>query len=98
MVTRETLKLVIDQYLAGDLDQEQISGWAYDLITTHGEPADQLVTEVLYNLVSFHDVGLIFEQYRPSREKLEYFKHWLDGDGQCNWDDYTSVFDPGKLS
>ncbi len=98
MITRDTLRMVLDQYLVGELTQEQVSDWAYDYIATQGEPDDQLATEILYNLVSFHDVGLIFEEYRPCREKLEYFKHWLDNDGECNWDHYTAVFDPGKLS
>lgn len=98
MIIRDTLRMVLDQYLSGKLKQEQISDWAYDYITTQGEPEDQLVAEILYNLVSFHDVGAIFEQYRPSRQKIEYFMQWLDGNGECSWDNYTSVFDPGKLS
>ncbi len=97
MVDRETLRIVLDEFLAGEITQDEVSGWAYEMITQYGEPKDQLVTEVLYNLVSFDDMGLIFEQYRPSREKLQYFAIWLENKGDCNWDQYTTIFDPCKL-
>ncbi len=97
MVDRETLRMVLDQYLAGEVTQEEVSDWAYEIITQCAETDDRLVTEVLYNLISFHNVGLIFDQYRPSREKLEYFMNWLEDKGDCNWDQYTAMFDPCKL-
>ncbi|WP_231681837.1 hypothetical protein [Phosphitispora fastidiosa] len=97
MIDRDTLRMVLDQYLSGRVTREEISDWAYNMINEQGETSDQLVNEVLFNLVSFHDVGMIFEQYRPSREKLEYFINWLEDDGECGWDQYTAMFDPGKL-
>jgi len=97
MVDRDTLKMVLDRYLAGEIRRQEISNWAYEIITEFGESEDQLVNEVLYNLVSFQDLGFIFDHYRPSREKLEYFINWLGDEGECNWDQYTAMFDPGKL-
>jgi len=97
MIDRDTLKTVLDSYLSGRVSRDQLSRWAYEVISEQGEPKDHLVTEILYNLVSFHDVADIFDQYRPSREKLEYFVNWLDGHGDCDWDQYTAIFDPGKL-
>jgi len=97
MVDRDTLRMILDRYMAGEITQKEVSDWAYDIITGHGEPDDRLVTEILYNLVTFDNVGFIFEQYGPSREKLEYFLNWLENKGDCNWDQYNTIFDPGKL-
>lgn len=98
MITRETIKKVLEDYLSGHISTEEVSQWAYEMIADNVGTSDELVTEVLYNLVSYHDVGLIFDVYRPSREKLEYLMHWLDGDQDCDWNLYTSIFDPSKLS
>lgn len=97
MVDREALRMVLDQFLDGDITQEEVASWANDIITQFGESEDQLVTEILYNLVSFRHLGFIAEQYQPYREKLEYFANWLEDDGECNWDHYNAMFDPSKL-
>ncbi len=97
MLDRDTLRLVLDRFLAGEISQHEVSNWAYEMITQYGEMGDQLVSEVLFNLVSFHDSGPAFEHHRPSREKLQYFMNWLEGVGNCGWDQYNAIFDPGKL-
>lgn len=97
MVDRETLRMVLDQFLDGEITQQEISNWAHEMITQFEKSEDQLVVEVLYNLVSFRHPGFIAEQYQPCREKLEYFANWLEDDGECNWDQYNSIFDPCKL-
>ncbi|MFA5882096.1 MAG: hypothetical protein WC834_07850 [Eubacteriales bacterium] len=97
MVDRDTLRLVLDQFLADKFKREELNDWAYKMIIEQSESEDQLVNEVLYNLVSFHEVGPLFDQKYPSREKLEYFINWLGNEDNCNWDQYTAMFDPGKL-
>ncbi len=97
MIDRDTLRLVLHQYLAGKIKQEEITNWAYQMINEHGESEDQLVNEILYSLVSFRDIGLVCDHYSLSREKLEYFINWLEDEGNCNWAQYTTMFDPGKL-
>ncbi|PKM81840.1 MAG: hypothetical protein CVU89_07390 [Firmicutes bacterium HGW-Firmicutes-14] len=97
MIDRDTLRMVLDSYLSGEVTRGEISNWAYDIITRQGENEDPLVNEILYNLVSFHDVGMIFDKYRPNREKLEFLAHWLDNEGDHTWDQYNAMFDSGKL-
>lgn len=97
MVNKDTLRLVLDRYLDGRVTQKQVSEWAYEIITSQREIDDLLVTEILYNLVSFRDYGSLFERYHVSREKLEYFINWLEDRGDCGWDQYTTLFDPAKL-
>lgn len=97
MIDRETMRIVLDRLLAGEITYTEVSAWVYEMLTQYGEPDDPLVTEVLYNLVSFKDVGQVFAQQHPCREKLEYFANWLEEDGECNWDQYTIMFDPCKL-
>jgi len=97
MIDREGLRMVLDQFLEGQITQKEISNWAYEMVTKIAESEDQLVIEVLYNLVSFRHPGFIAEQYQPCREKLVYFANWLEGDGDCNWDRYNVIFDPCKL-
>lgn len=97
MVDREALRMVLEQFLDGEITQEEVSNWAYELITQHGQSDDNLVTEILYNLVSFRHLGFIAEQYQPCREKLKYFANWLEDDGECSWDHYNAMFDPSKL-
>ncbi len=97
MVDRDTLRFVLDRYLTGKITQEEITRWAYEIITEHGGSDDHLVNEVLFNLVSFHDAGQVFDRYRPNRERLQYFRNWLEEKGDFNWNNYTAMFDPGKL-
>lgn len=98
MIDRETLRMVLDQFLEGLITQPEISNWAHEMINQVSDSEDQLVIEVLYNLVSFRHPGFIAEQYQPCREKLKYFANWLEGDGECNWDRYNAIFDPCKLT
>lgn len=97
MITRTTIKEVLADYLMGQLSPEEISSWANQMINEEMVNGDELVIEVLYNLVSFHKVGIVYDQYRHDKDKLEYLMHWLDGDKECNWEQYTSIFDPNKL-
>lgn len=96
MIDRDTLHLVLDRLLAGEIPADEVSVWAYEILTKYSEFEDPLVTEILFNLVS-NEGGLVFEKYRPIREKLEYFMNWLESEGDYNWDMYTSLFDPVKL-
>jgi len=93
------VKEALKDYLEEKISNEEISEWAYiKLAEEDCKPEDELVSEVLYNLVSFHDVGLIFAKYRPSREKLEYLQSWLDGGNSCNWEYYKKYFQEYKNS
>jgi len=97
MVDRDTLKLVLDRYLGGEITQAELSKWAYDIITGDSDMEDRLVTEVLYNLVSFKDVSHLFDFHRPTREKLRYFMNCLEDEKECDWEQYTAIFEPGML-
>ncbi len=97
MLDRDTLRLILDRLLAGEISQQEVTRWACEMITQYGEIEDQLVSEVLFSLVSFRDAGMAFQHYGPSREKLQYFMNWLEGVGNCGWDQYNAIFDPGKL-
>ncbi len=97
MITRETIKEIVEDHLDGFLTAEELSDWAFEMISEKIQTSDELVKEILYNLVCFDDDGFIFNQYRPSKEKLKYFMHWLNTDKEFNWDQYNTVFDPSKL-
>jgi len=93
MISRAMVKSILYKYLSGELTKEQVSDWAYEkLVEEQYEFEDELVSEVLYNLVSFHNVGLIFAKYRPSQEKLEYLHAWLEGSTMCNWNQYKELY------
>lgn len=95
VISREVVRNALRRYLDGTISKEEISDWAYSkLAEDQGHAEDELVSEVLYNLVSFHSVGLIFAQYRPSLEKLEYLEKWLSGYRDCDWEHYKRLFQP----
>lgn len=78
-LTREDVYQVLNGYLSGTMSKEDAAQWAYDTLYEEQDFDDPLISEVMYSLASFHDVGLLFVNFRPSEEKLQYLQEQLAG-------------------
>lgn len=97
MVDKDTLRLALEMYISDQITQEELSKWAYDVLVEADGKGDPLLTEILFCLVNFDEAGLVFDKYKYSLEKLEYFINWLEDDEKSDWPDYTTFLDPTKL-
>lgn len=57
MVDRDTLRYVLDMYLCGDITRQELSEWAYEVISTQETIQDPLVSEILFSLVGFDSIS-----------------------------------------
>jgi len=98
MITREIVGEMLDRYCQGKITKDEAADWAYEVLGQAGADfEDEVVAEALYNLVSFHSIGNLFADYRPSHSKLEYLSRWLSDDQQGNWDQYQLLFSHSNL-
>lgn len=98
MIEREAVYDIYNALLKGEMNKEAAAEWAFNAINESKEFADEEVEDAMYKLVSFHDVGMIFDQYRPDDGELADIRDRLSGTMvDVEDDELTDVYVPDLL-
>lgn len=68
MVDQDIIKHVLDMYLDGQISQEELSAWAYEIIKGDEAIEDPLVAEILFSLVGFTSFSSVLSKLEDKNE------------------------------